>query len=825
MGILNKLVKENLIKNKQRTIVSIIGIILSCALITALFGLAVSFRESFIESSLKTYGNRHVTFKNVLKEDIEDIKQHKNVKSYYLSNIKVARNNKELVGVVGLNKDALSEFKNKLQEGLVPNNTNEIVIDKFYADDKDIKIGDELTVTTGERYSEGYLLDENNPYIDGETLENTLTKTYKVVGISSHYSYLSSKYDYSLYIFDKEISNKSNVHVLYNDPKNYDKITAQINGTKSDLDKGKYDISYNREYLRWSGYAIGDNSKNVITTMSFIIAFIIIITSVFCIRNSFAISVSEKTRTFGMLSSVGATPKQIKRSVLKEGFYLGIIGIPLGIISGVLASYILVIITRNMLYNMASESFEFIYKISFEAIIISIILSSITIYLSARGSAKKASKITEIEAIKNQKDIKLNSKKLKTPKIIKSLFKTGGVLAYKNMKRNKGKYRTTIVALAISITSFIAVSYFIQIGLKQSSNLLGDISFNISVNTVSHNPLEFEEKKKTYEYISKLNNVDDFSIIKEKTFYLDKKFIKDKNIKNDLMGLIFSLNKEEYDKFLNKSNLKYDDVKNKGIVVSNTYRDLDKNNKIKKIIEKDINNINYTNYRKTFKSNINIIFSDEIFMGLENYINQNMLIILVSEEYFKKINIEEYYNEMYIDSSNPSQLKKDIKEYEENLDYDLYIADITEIVNSQNMIILLVSIFLYGFITVITLIGLTNIFNTITTNMILREKEFAMLKSIGMTKKEFNNMIRLESIFYGVKSLFYGLIFGIGLSYLMYLSIKQSNFMIVDIFIPPYIPIIYSVIFVFLIINLIMKYSLNKINKQNIIETIKNENI
>ena len=137
----------------------------------------------------------------------------------------------------------------------------------------------------------------------------------------------------------------------------------------------------------------------------------------------------------------------------------------------------------------------------------------------------------------------------------------------------------------------------------------------------------------------------------------------------------------------------------------------------------------------------------------------------------------------------------------------------------------LISIFLYGFITVITLIGVTNIFNTITTNMNLRSKEFAMLKSIGMTKKEFNKMIRLESIFYGCKSLFIGIILGTGISYWIYKVVIGADVTSNLSFIFPTIPIIISIIFISVIVGIIMKYSLNKINKQNIIETIRNENI
>ena len=827
MEVLNKLVKKNLLKNKQRTIVSIIGIILSCALITALFGLVVSLQETLIQNSIKTYGNRHVTFESVPKDEIDDIKNHKNVESYYFTNTKTSLIDEKYVGIIGLDKTGINELKNKIASGRVPNNLNEIVIDAVYADDNKVKIGDEITVTTGNRYIDGYLLDDYNAKTEEEIFKELDTKTYKVVGISSYYSYLSSNYGFNFYIADNEIADKSDVYVLYNDPKNYDKITAEINFKKEDSKFGRYNVRYNRDYLRWSGYGIGNNTKGVLYGLAGIVSVIIILTSVFCIRNSFAISVSEKTRTFGMLSSMGATPKQIKRNVLKEAFYLGIIGVPLGILLGILASYILVLIVGILLTNIQSSDFDFIYKISVESILLASILSSITIYLSAIGSAKRASKITEIEAIRNQKEIKLSNKKLKTPKIIRMLFKTGGVIAYKNMKRNKSKYRTTIIALAISITAFISISYFIQVGLKETGEYLGDLSFNMSVNTIDDNSSTFELHTEIFNHISKMKNVDSFNILQSKHAKLDEKYIQNSELERNLV-YIYSVSKEEYDRFLDRANLKYENVKDKGIVVLNTYRIEKKDNtkEVKKIINENIKKIEYIDFEGNYKGSMDIIFSDEKFMGIENHKDNDLFGVLVCEEYFNKIDLKSYYDSIFINSNNPRELKNSIKEYDKELECDLYVADISELAKIQNTIVLLVSIFLYGFIAVITLIGLTNVFNTITTNMMLRKREFAILKSTGMTNKEFKNMIRFESLFYGVKSLFYGLILGIALSYLMFYVIISSNVIVLtDKFVPPYFSIIISAIFVFIIIGLIMRYSLSKINKQNIIETIRNENI
>ena len=172
---------------------------------------------------------------------------------------------------------------------------------------------------------------------------------------------------------------------------------------------------------------------------------------------------------------------------------------------------------------------------------------------------------------------------------------------------------------------------------------------------------------------------------------------------------------------------------------------------------------------------------------------------------------------MYIQAENPDEFSKELDTMEK-IGYTNYNESLKE----TRAIRTVIYIFVYGFIAVITLIGVTNIFNTITTNMLLRSKEFAMLKSVGMTAKEFNNMIRLESIFYGLKSLIIGLPIGLLLSYALYKGFGTSMEITYQI---PWASIGIAVLFVFIIVFITMKYSLNKINKQNIIETIRNDNI
>ena len=190
--------------------------------------------------------------------------------------------------------------------------------------------------------------------------------------------------------------------------------------------------------------------------------------------------------------------------------------------------------------------------------------------------------------------------------------------------------------------------------------------------------------------------------------------------------------------------------------------------------------------------------------------------LIVNLDYYKDMNFKLRY--ISIQSSNPDGFVDELK----SINIDNGYFNISEQVKEEKSMVLIIKIFLYGFITVITLIGVTNIFNTITSNMELRQKEFAMLKSIGMTKREFNRMINLETIFYSTKALIYGIALGMIGTFALYkaFSVKFESGMYI-----PVKPILISVIAVFILVFIIMKYSIGKINKQNTIETIRNENI
>lgn len=887
MKVLNELSVKDLKLNKKRSIVIIIGIILSTALICGVAGLVTSFQKTFVETAKNSQGNYHTIFYDVPKDELKYIEENRGVKDYYLSegigysylpNVTVTTSTgaeeKPYVNIIAMDNKFLNNMAIELKDGRLPENDDEIVVSarinqKFKTN---YKVGDNITLNVGELKDDASDVDEKNSQISENEIINTTPKTYKIVGIINRPTTTIEPYEaewFTVITKMQTIKKQANIAVLYTNPYDYKKNTEYINkmvevkvGENVDksevtifngLDKFyrsyKYKIKINNELLSYEGASLDDETLKTIYGLGAFIMGIVLVSSVFVIRNGFAISITERLKQYGMLSSIGATKKQIKKSVYFEGFILGIIGIPLGILSGVFAIYILVNVVNYILKDYVSSGTLLTYSMSWVAIVVSVIVSIVTIWLSCRKSAKKASKITPIEAIRSSEDVKLKAKKIKCPKIITKIFKTGGEIAYKNLKRSKKKYRTTVISIIVSVVIFIAISSFIQYGFKMSSSYYTEKNYNYVVyayTTASNkNKEEFaKEQAKNYKMLTDISNLPDigeFSINKTNVFEInmDEKHESEltdygKDVKAryeeseedgekiDTINVI-SLSKDVYKRYLKKIGGNYETYKEGAILIDNniTYDEKGKRIQGSMYIWKKGDTVTGKINDKEY--NIKIVAkTEERPNGVENLYNTHAYFI-VSEEFINKTG---YISaSLYTQSNDTEKLDKEIEQYkkENNLtNSNLNTFNMEESIKAENAIVLVISIFLYGFIGVITLIGITNIFNTITTNMNLRKKEFAMLKSIGMTKKEFNRMIRLESIFYGVKSLIIGIPIGIALSYGMYKVFKNSMEME---YVLPYKAIAVAVIFVAVIIGIIMKYSMSKINKQNIIETIRNDNI
>jgi len=828
-------------------------------------------------------------FQDVNKKDINQFELNKKVeKVNYVYNYGysilegITNEYKPYIFVKGYTKESLKNIGIVLIDGNLPKNKNEILVPSHlkYNGGVELKIGDTITLNIGKRLIDGSEGNQNNPFQpEMETIENTKTKTFKVVGIMERPDtkiepYTAPGYTMITYADKTNASNIADVYVRYTKSglKDNYRTTANILGVnpeyyyeisnlppksikdyemkiKEVYENKKYTEQRNHRLISLENNFLADDTMVGLGLAASVVVVVIIFTSVFCIKNSFDISITEKTRQYGMLSSIGATRKQIKKNVYYEALILGIIGIPLGILLGLIATFILVIVSDHFLATAFGEYFKLTFTISFIAILFSIILGLITIILSARKSAKRASKISPINAIRNSEDIKIKNNKIKTPKLIKSIFGIGGLISYKNLKRSKKKYRTTVISIVVSIIVYLAVTGFINVAFSFLEFELPTDDYNITINyreTTEKNTNIYD----AIQDIEKLSNVEKYSYTSYSDYCISNPKFSDEylevypNAKEQYQeeGLCLELvvvSKNEFRRYTKSLGINTNENKQNGILVNNIYHTtIDKNNKTK-ITELDMFSykksdivkgnirlydgyIDDTNILKTEYIEFNIKIAgttNEVPMGYSSPIYHP--IIVVSEENNDVIINETRQKDIFISSSNADKTFDELKEL--FTDYEVHIFNMEEEARTQKSLYILIAIFLYGFITVIALIGTTNIFNTITTNMSLRQREFATLKSVGMTNDEFNRMIRLETLFYCGKSLLIGLPIGILFTYIIYRLFNQGELVVKYVF--PWSAIIIVCLILFILIFAIMKYSLGKIKKQNTIETIRNENI
>ncbi|MDY4997105.1 MAG: ABC transporter permease [Bacilli bacterium] len=872
MNLLNKLTIKNLKLNKKRTIVTIIGIMLSVALITAVASIYASGIKSLIKFETREKGNFHTVFYDVPMTDIDVFENNRNIetlnitKSIGYAKIDSKNEYKPYAYIKAFTKDSLNNLSVKLVKGKLPENENEIVIPTHLQTNGRLflNIGDSITLDIGKRIdNSNYELNQNNPYQktdeeNGESIVETISKTYKIVGIierpaTNVEGYSAPGYTFITYIDENKLTGNVDVYARFTkdgvknsyetianilgvDPVLFKKVNNHEGASNEDLkkylnqmDKAKYsNINVNSYLIALETNPVSNTGIGGLGIVVGIVIGIIVFTSIFCIKNSFDISITEKIKQYGMLRSVGATKKQIKRNVFYEATILGIIGIPLGILLGFIASLILIVISNYYLADGFTEGLKLEFAFSWLAIIVAIILGIVTIYFSAFRSAKRASKVSPIDSIRNSANIKINPKKIKSPKLIKNIFGMGGEISFKNLKRNKKKYRTTVISIVVSVFVFIALSGFMGLAFQTVENELQLSDYNISLSADDPNNESYNKIIET----TNLDNVENYTIYRnsELSFigshyskeYMEFLGVKQNNNDENYISII-SIGEEQYKKYIKSLGLNYNDIKDKAILVDSDYViNFDENDKTvtKYMRQFDFNkgdDIDVTITSTGKKTNLEIgAISEIIPFGLKGH---NARYIIVSDKMFDELAKSRTVT-IYYKSSDANKLQNDLDEYLKGESYR--INNVDENAKNMNNLFTLIGIFLYGFIIVISLIGITNIFNTITTNMELRKQEFAMLKSVGMTTKEFNRMIRLESLFMGIKSLFFGIPIGVALSYVIH------HFLSAESGIPyklPIVAIIISIAVVFILISVIMKYSMNKINKQNTIETIRNENI
>ena len=890
MNIMNRFTARTLKKNKTRTIVTIIGIILSLSMFTAVTTSIVSLQSFLLNLTTDSTGNWHGMAYDLPTEKIEELQLSDEIESLSLmqgvgfADLPQSKNpDKQLLHVTQVNETFLDEMAVHLTEGTMPKNENELIVSTQVntTGQLNYKIGDTITLSLGElQFKEGFTLKDNYHAVgqlEDEKL-NVTTHTYTIVGFMQQPIYES----YGSLAFSAITLNQENTATTafftLEKPKH---IFEFMKATFTE----EQNVETNSDYLRMLGISGSEVYNSILYTFGAILIAIIMFGSISLIYNSFSISVSERTKNFGLLKSIGATKKQLLNSILFEATTLSIIGIPIGILAGIAGIGVTLHLLEDTFAKFINVDTNTTLSlvISWEAIAIAALIGFITVIISAYIPARRASKINVISAIKQTNDIKLTAKQVRVSPITKWLFGFEGTLASKYFKRNKKSYRATVISIFMSIVLFISASTLTLYLTNTTDDLMTETDFDLKYEfapgaedqyTIDDVYYIFKNdhsiKEITYANSNFLKGRIPINLLeKDYVSFLEKE--QNKTLSSEYVDTSFTihfLDQISYEAYVKEQNLDtemyltssapppiildflrtYSSVDNRYLtfhLLNEEHGNLlyflsNKNNATFSHIEIDETGIEYAyffdyknqeliKYPKeevlTEKQATYFDVLDEAPFGLNGNglsliypISSIPTVLETAEEDLEQKNFT-----FYLSTDEPYETYNRLNQILIENNWDNYrLNNIHEGTDAVNALITTIKVFCYGFIVLISLISVANIFNTISTNIHLRRREFAMLRSVGMTISGIKKMLNLECLMYGLKGIMYGIPVSLGVSYGIYKSIDSG----LNIgFIVPWASIAISIVCVFLFVFASMLFAMNRIKKDNPMETLRNETL
>ncbi|MFA4137547.1 MULTISPECIES: FtsX-like permease family protein [unclassified Brevibacillus] len=865
MNIVNQLTLRYMKKNKSRTLVTIIGVVISVAMLTAVFSISSSFMDMMQRNAITYSGKWQAAFLNVTGEDVAVITNTEAIERYdidqrlgfaRLSNspnsVKpylfiTGHSNHDVVGV-------------SLLDGRLPQNENELALSSEYIRTAGVslKVGDVVTLNFGDRSlnvdGQSETLGDNDVYQSKEVFTPTNTKTYTITGIvqapAKEQEVMAAYRAFSgLSEGDLEEGSPYTVSVEYKDFKGLgndiyetsNTIASKVSGVKDQVKSNGVKIKYNRDLLLYSGISNDSHFLNTMYLAVLSVGIIILIGSVSLIYNAFAISLSERSRTLGMLSSVGATKKQKRASVFFEAAVIGVIAIPAGLFFGSIGIGVTFHLLSPFIQKMLFVSEPIRLVIEPYSMIAVVLFSILTLLISAWLPAVRASKITPITAIRQTKDIEIKGKDVRTSNMTRKLFGFEAELGLKNLKRNKHHYRSTVFSLAISVILYLAASSF-SLYMDKSYNMAqAPLPYDLSVNARGAD-LErvrsltnelMSVKNATTKVKTQLIGADLILNENEVTTDISSRHTLNPDGKYFMSADIVSLDEASFAAYLQSAGIDAKKLEGDEIsaILVNRFTLKEEHNftDISQLTVQEGSELPLT-LNEGAKVRIASITDKRPPFMLRYQEYAFTVTFVVSERGFDKFRergnamlSEQVTSEVQFTTEQSAALENEINPIINKYpDVHVYTNNLIEERQDAMNRATVTSVFLYGFVVLIGLICMANIINTISTGMALRKREFAMLASIGMTPKGMKKMLRFEGFFYGMKSLIYGLPISLCVMFFIYKSLSR-NFEFA--FTVPWADLIIAGVGVFFIVGTTIFYANRKYKEYSIVNSLKNENI
>ncbi len=898
MNVFTRTTIKTLKKNRMRTLVTVIGIILATAMLTAVTTFISSLQHYMIESVILQAGNWHGAVYELSGQQVGEIRESDEVEESaafqeigyaVLPGVKeeeMSTRRAPYLFVLGMEADQ-SLLPLRLRTGRLPENGSELVVSStaMSIGKADIALGDTLTLEIGRRFT----TDEDhseltlyNPIIRKEMEEGSLkdpvlaeelvpemTRTYTVVGIVESPGFLDSNSSayYAITIGDENPLEGSRFACYYRLHKSSDIYRF----TDEHMAGNSYG-TYNSELLRYQGTSSNRPFMQMLYGLAAILILLIMTGGISLVYNSFAISVSDRTRQFGLLASTGATPKQLRGMVICEALLVSAVGIPVGIVSGIGGIGITLQFTGNAFYYIYASAGKMHLHVSWPAVLIAGATALITVLISAWIPSRRAARVSQAG------DIRVPRRIARKGKLAYRFFGLEGMIAGKHFSRSKRQYRTTIFSLFISIVLFISASSFSTYLKSSVGTVQSTPEYDISVYIEEGE--NKGEAKRLLEETGNISGVDRVLYVggSNMDVYLDPEQVTEdyREILNDDMAgygnmeghrqedgrlvlydsRILILTDEDYEEYVEELGLPKEEYLNpetcKVIALNQLqgYIPEQQRYRLYDILKEPGQEIEMrmTDYaaltearektgmeqnEEDFQFSTKVtpgVFAERAPLNLYGEWGGGFSVILSEGMFDRLIGQEDGYQQdlrsmqLYIQAKNHQQVAERLEELSLDGSYDSYffVMNEAESRQTQKNLMMTMDVFSYGFITLISLIAVANVFNTISTGVLLRRKEFAVLSSVGMTPTGLRRMLNYECVLYGCKALLYGLPVSIFVTWQIYRVVERS----MDTgFYVPVTSILIAVCSVFLVVFATMMYARNRIKGENIIDSIRQESL
>lgn len=845
MNIFNKVALQGLKKNRTRTLVTIIGVVLSAAMITAVATFGTSLLNFLVNAMIADYGDWHIAFSDVdatfveerTKDDeVSDTATFENIGYASLDGAQSAE--KPYLFIAGFNHKTFDTLPITLISGRLPENSGEVLVPSHVAAKSGVRfaVGDTLNLAVGTRQAAGETLSQHDPYRPGkEMLADTTEKTYRVVGTYERPGFEEHSAPGYTFITKADTENQAGNFSLFVTLKNPRQVHAYISDTA-----GAADYILNDHLLRFMGASDNQLFNTLLFSVAGILIAIIMIGSIFLIYNSFNISLNERTHQFGILLSVGATAKQLRNAVLFEGLCISAIGIPIGILAGIGSIGLILPVVSEKFATITSNAVPLVLSVSVPALLAAAAVSLITVLISAYIPAKKAAKIPVMECIRQTNEIKTELKTVKISRLAQRIYGLEGTLARKNFKRNKKRYRSIVLSLTLSVVLFVSGNAFGTTLKRLSEQVTMDFDYDICFYAQD---MDESALFQLYDRLKTADGVTESSYQAISTYSCEVHTSDFANTFQDsdresagldgtagtakLSMNVQFIEDSIYQGFIKSLGLpmaEYTGQNAKMVVVAKdkSLADLFTSRSMDFTLTTETGK-----QMKAIRTTLVDTYPEDTLPVQPSEVKPYVLMVVAPYQMKAQFDVLDAPTKMGLTfrSNNPTQsaaaMETMIQSAGLTSAYTMY--NVYEAVDQYSSITFVIDVFTYVFVVMISLIATANVFNTISTNIKLRRRELAMLRSVGMSDRSFNKMMNFECVFYGMRTLLFGIPIAGFCSWLIYKGIVRVEQLDNFKFAFPWGSMAISVLGVFLIVFVTMLYATSKIKKENIIDALRDD--